>query len=158
MDRVSRNGRNGTSNKDVECELLLGSKNISSSPSCSPKSSTKTSSSNCEVCSSTSGLLKCAGCRKVCYCTKDHQKSHWKQHKSSCFPAIIKENDVLNRHLVTTKDFAQGDLIFREKPLVSGPNIHEDLPVCLSCYNLVETGYCCSKCKWSVCSPDCEKV
>ena len=29
-------------------------------------------------------LLRCFGCFSVVYCGKDHQKSHWKEHKSAC--------------------------------------------------------------------------
>ena len=29
-------------------------------------------------------LLKCAGCRKLAYCSKSCQKRHWKQHRSRC--------------------------------------------------------------------------
>jgi hypothetical protein len=29
-------------------------------------------------------LLTCSGCQKAHYCTKDHQRKHWKQHKSEC--------------------------------------------------------------------------
>lgn len=28
--------------------------------------------------------LKCSACKLIWYCSKDHQKTHWKVHKSSC--------------------------------------------------------------------------
>ena len=31
-----------------------------------------------------SSLLKCGGCKKVYYCSAEHQKGHWKQHKPHC--------------------------------------------------------------------------
>ena len=33
---------------------------------------------------SAKNLLKCTGCRKVYYCSREHQKSHWKAHKYVC--------------------------------------------------------------------------
>ena len=33
---------------------------------------------------SAKNLLKCTGCRKVYYCSHEHQKSHWKAHKYVC--------------------------------------------------------------------------
>jgi hypothetical protein len=38
----------------------------------------------CEICSITDNLQCCAGCRVVYYCNKDHQTSHWKEHKHVC--------------------------------------------------------------------------
>jgi len=31
-------------------------------------------------------LLQCSRCKKVIYCDRDHQRSHWKVHKLVCFP------------------------------------------------------------------------
>jgi hypothetical protein len=35
-------------------------------------------------CSNGSNLMVCSRCRKVYYCSQEHQKQHWKQHKSVC--------------------------------------------------------------------------
>lgn len=40
---------------------------------------------NCAVCDQPSGL-KCSNCTKAHYCSKEHQKQHWKIHKQICFP------------------------------------------------------------------------
>ncbi|NDC10771.1 MAG: zinc finger MYND domain-containing protein, partial [Oxalobacteraceae bacterium] len=37
----------------------------------------------CGVCGVPS-TLRCAGCRKVRYCTKEHQIQDWPQHKADC--------------------------------------------------------------------------
>ena len=37
----------------------------------------------CAFCRKVSSL-RCARCKKVFYCCKEHQKSHWKAHKSVC--------------------------------------------------------------------------
>ncbi len=45
----------------------------------------------CANCGATSGggvkLRKCAGCRRVRYCSQECQAQHWAQHKLVCTPA-----------------------------------------------------------------------
>ncbi|XP_061914532.1 egl nine homolog 1 isoform X1 [Entelurus aequoreus] len=38
----------------------------------------------CELCGKMENLLKCGRCRSSFYCSKEHQKQHWKEHKRSC--------------------------------------------------------------------------
>ncbi len=38
-------------------------------------------------CANGSKLLICSRCRKVHYCSKEHQKEHWKKHKHVCAPS-----------------------------------------------------------------------
>ncbi|XP_065339423.1 prolyl hydroxylase EGLN3 isoform X1 [Cloeon dipterum] len=40
----------------------------------------------CELCGSREKLLRCSRCRKVWYCSKEHQREHWKKHKRACVP------------------------------------------------------------------------
>lgn len=42
----------------------------------------------CAVCSITA-KQRCAGCFNVFYCSRDHQKQHWKIHKSLCRPIKV---------------------------------------------------------------------
>lgn len=42
----------------------------------------------CAVCEIDSDL-KCSGCKEVSYCTTDHQKKHWKEHKNDCKPFAV---------------------------------------------------------------------
>lgn len=38
----------------------------------------------CELCGKIENLLKCGRCRNSFYCSKEHQKQHWKKHKLIC--------------------------------------------------------------------------
>lgn len=39
---------------------------------------------NCEICGVPANL-KCSNCKNVIYCSKEHQKAHWKKcHKNEC--------------------------------------------------------------------------
>ncbi|KAL4639887.1 hypothetical protein GN956_G12035 [Arapaima gigas] len=38
----------------------------------------------CELCGKMEDLLKCGRCRSSFYCSKEHQKQHWKKHKLVC--------------------------------------------------------------------------
>lgn len=40
--------------------------------------------SSCSVCGSSEHLLRCARCRTVYYCSKEHQRKDWKRHKVLC--------------------------------------------------------------------------
>ncbi len=42
---------------------------------------------HCAVCSSTERLLTCSRCKRVDYCSRDHQKADWKRHKHLCIAA-----------------------------------------------------------------------
>ena len=47
----------------------------------------------CSSCGATikSRIRICSGCKKVCYCDSQCQKSHWKIHKKECLYALSKE-------------------------------------------------------------------
>ncbi|KAL6101609.1 egln1 [Pungitius sinensis] len=38
----------------------------------------------CELCGKMDDLLKCGRCRSSFYCSKEHQKQHWRKHKLTC--------------------------------------------------------------------------
>lgn len=44
----------------------------------------------CELCGKMENLLKCGRCRNSFYCSKAHQKQHWKEHKLICKEPDIK--------------------------------------------------------------------
>lgn len=117
---------------------------------------------SCAVCNKNS-TQRCSNCRKVSYCCKDHQKADWKNHKPDCFPAEIKYNDIVGRHLVATREIQPGEILLKEKPLVAGPKHCGDktgkciFPICLGCFRIVSNKYFCTKCKWPMCNEECEK-
>ncbi|CAC5368108.1 EGLN [Mytilus coruscus] len=48
----------------------------------------------CNVCGSTENLKRCARCRNVLYCCREHQIANWSTHKSKCRkPDTQKDND-----------------------------------------------------------------
>ncbi|CAH0564026.1 unnamed protein product [Brassicogethes aeneus] len=104
--------------------------------------------------------LKCSACKLVSYCGKDHQKSHWKTHKTLCRPFEVQENKDIGKCLVATRDLSPGDVILTEVPLVMGPRPHmvEEGPVpCPGCCRLIigETSGRCEGCDFPVCHPGC---
>ncbi|KAK9885451.1 hypothetical protein WA026_010947 [Henosepilachna vigintioctopunctata] len=104
--------------------------------------------------------LNCSGCRMVSYCGKEHQKKHWKQHKSLCRPFIIEQDEAIGKCLIATRDLNPGDLILTEHPIVSGPTPHmvEEGPVpCPGCYRLIvgEESPRCPNCDFPVCDTRC---
>ncbi|KAL1117654.1 hypothetical protein AAG570_003969 [Ranatra chinensis] len=99
----------------------------------------------------------CSNCKNAAYCSKEHQKSDWKNHKTCCFPFEVKKNDDLGRHMVATRDIPSDSLIFSELPIVYGPKIVNPEPQCLGCYSPLDldTSVYCPGCHWPVCSPLC---
>jgi len=53
----------------------------------------------CGYCGVESNKLKaCSACKKVAYCSKEHQREHWKDHKKACKPSE-KKADAPNPHI-----------------------------------------------------------
>lgn len=111
----------------------------------------------CAVCNKPASQC-CSNCNVVYYCTRDHQKSDWKNHKNKCAPYKIERNDVLGRYLIATRNIKAGEIIMKKSPIVIGPKT-ASFPICLGCHKRIETGinfYRCSKCKWPMCNALCE--
>ena len=51
--------------------------------------------------------------------------------------------------MVASKDLSPGEVIFIEKPLVTGPG-RNGYPVCVGCYGYPDGTSYCSKCGWQV--------
>ncbi|KAJ8923004.1 hypothetical protein NQ315_001552 [Exocentrus adspersus] len=104
--------------------------------------------------------LKCSACKLVAYCGKEHQKKHWKVHKSLCRPFEVTQEPEVGKCLVATRDLKPGDLILTESPIVFGPRPHmvEEGPVpCPGCCRLIigESSARCEGCDFPICHPDC---
>ncbi|XP_075980478.1 SET and MYND domain containing, arthropod-specific, member 1 [Anticarsia gemmatalis] len=113
------------------------------------------SEGSCMVCLSPA-INKCSGCQNVHYCSREHQKLDWKTHKFQCTPAKLKEDAKLGRYMEATREIKPGDVVMKEKPLITGPS-QNTAPVCLGCYKLLEEGkvVTCEKCGWPFCSKQC---
>ncbi|XP_022118009.2 SET domain-containing protein SmydA-8 [Pieris rapae] len=117
----------------------------------------------CEVCQQPANQT-CGGCKSVFYCSRNHQKTAWKEHKFQCRLFEIQFSNTAGRYLVATRDIKQGEIILREKAAVSGPRT-ACTAHCLSCnkklepMNVDETldYYKCSGCYWPMCGLKCEK-
>ncbi|XP_055372325.1 SET domain-containing protein SmydA-8 [Condylostylus longicornis] len=136
---------------------LNSTKNNSSQP--------ENSSENCEnvnrcaICQIES-KLRCSNCNFVYYCSAAHQKQDWKQHKQQCHPFIIKSNEKYGRYLVASRNIRAGEIVLKEKALVSGPSQITG-PVCIGCMKGLEEddGHTeCDNCGWPICSKECAKI
>ncbi|XP_023948158.1 SET domain-containing protein SmydA-8 [Bicyclus anynana] len=111
----------------------------------------------CEVCSSPT-VHKCSSCQAVHYCSRNHQKQHWKLHKQYCVPVRVKEDAKYGRYLEAIRSVKTGEVIMKEAPLITGPS-QMTPPVCLGCYKLLEANktVSCEKCGWPFCSDACTR-
>ncbi|CAG2053805.1 unnamed protein product, partial [Timema podura] len=126
--------------------------------SCVPPHQVRGMTGQCAVCQAPATQC-CSSCRAVFYCSRDHQKQHWRHHKTRCAPYRVEVDERLGRFLVASRDIKQGELILREPPLVLGPKT-ATFPLCLGCHRRLPSnleGYhVCSGCNWPLCGPQCE--
>jgi len=115
----------------------------------------------CGFCLSPCSLL-CSNCKKVSYCSKNHQKFDRKNHKPLCFPVKLQWSESFGNHLLATRDIKPGEVILADNPLVVGPrsNLPKSAQICLGCCNLIpaNTSYECPYCHWLMCHADCHTV
>ncbi|CAL4065040.1 unnamed protein product [Meganyctiphanes norvegica] len=109
---------------------------------------------SCATCSEFAET-RCTGCKIVFYCSRDCQKKGWNMHKDSCRPFAISRSKELGKHLIASRDLDVDTIIVTEAPLVLAPKQVSE-PLCLGCYKKVSGDYRCSKCKWPLCSNECE--
>uniref|UniRef100_A0A1B6FV33 MYND-type domain-containing protein n=2 Tax=Cuerna arida TaxID=1464854 RepID=A0A1B6FV33_9HEMI len=118
----------------------------------------------CAVCRKPAGH-RCSVCKAVNYCSKEHQKQHWKLHKLECSCFQVVSSEKLGRYMVATRNIAAGEVVLKETPLVYGPKI-SCYPQCLGCHRQLKgtspdeetpkSFYHCKKCDWPLCAPRCE--
>ena len=113
---------------------------------------------SCAVCGQPSSSI-CGGCKRLFYCSKEHQKLHWMKEHKGCCRAVYKleQNDRLGRYLIASENISKGDVIFYESPLIVGPKT-VTVPVCLGCHNVcnMDNYHECDGCGFPLCSPQCQ--
>ncbi|XP_076056980.1 SET domain-containing protein SmydA-8-like [Oratosquilla oratoria] len=100
---------------------------------------------------------RCGKCHVVCYCSREHQKQHWKTHKNECSPYRVLVSEVLGRYLEASRDIEPGEVILKDTPLLLGPK-QVTVPVCLGCFTPVDGSYTCTDCGWPMCSAECQSI
>lgn len=110
----------------------------------------------CAVCSIES-KLKCSNCSQVYYCSANHQKQDWKNHKPRCHPFLIESNEKFGRYLIASRDIRAGEIILKEAALVCGPSQITG-PVCVGCMKgLTAADHLeCERCGWPICQRECQ--
>ncbi|XP_014209828.1 protein msta-like [Copidosoma floridanum] len=106
----------------------------------------------CAVCK-ISAKQKCGGCRSVFYCSRDHQKQHWKEHSRSCRAYKMMETEAVGRHYIAQRRIEAGEVVIREEePLLLSPPL-DTQAICLGCYVALspETSRPCRDCGWPLC-------
>ncbi|XP_078597927.1 uncharacterized protein LOC144873958 isoform X1 [Branchiostoma floridae x Branchiostoma japonicum] len=99
-------------------------------------------------------LLFCR-CLSVYYCSRDHQKEHWKAHRLDCKPYRIETTEDRGRYLVANGDLPMGHLVISEEPILTGPS-YTTSALCLGCFDSVDGSYRCKGCNWPLCNRKCE--
>ena len=63
---------------------------------------------SCAVCNSPAPHT-CSGCQGIRYCSKEHQKAHWRDHKPNCGPYKLEWDVQVGQHLVARRNIKQGN-------------------------------------------------
>ncbi|CAG9774107.1 unnamed protein product [Ceutorhynchus assimilis] len=115
-------------------------------------------SGQCEQCKQPS-TQKCSKCKLVFYCSADHQKEHWNEHKNNCRSYEICSNIELGRYLIARRNLEKGEIIFVDTPIVVGPRPHKidrgPFPCVGCCKLLLDQMASCPECGWPCCDPEC---
>ncbi|ODN05996.1 Protein msta, isoform B [Orchesella cincta] len=64
---------------------------------------------------------KCQSCLSVAYCSREHQKEHWKAHRPYCVLHEVVEDSVNGSYLVAKHNIKKGEAIFTEDPYFVTP-------------------------------------
>ena len=110
----------------------------------------------CFLCLTQKDVIACEKCKDIFYC-HNHKTNHVSQ-SGSCVPFKVEYDPEIGRYLVATRKIKQGELIRFESPIVIGPCTRSK-PQCLECFKKVNwnKSYRCSKCRFPLCSKECEE-
>ncbi|XP_048844107.1 egl nine homolog 1-like [Brienomyrus brachyistius] len=79
----------------------------------------------CQLCGRMENLLKCARCRSSFYCSKEHQKQHWKKHKLVCKeadkPQVLKQPEEHASRLLLQKNGGEASSTSAQSALGTEP-------------------------------------
>ena len=69
----------------------------------------------------------------------------------------MRSSPELGKYLIASRDLSPGDIIISEPPLMVGPKLHSEQPLCLGCHvpARFDSEYRCPKCLWPFCGPSC---
>ena len=88
---------------------------------------------SCSVCKKTvtgkKVLLTCINCHSITYCGVECQKVDWERHEWNCVPVMVTELPGKGRGLVAAKDIKNGELIFKDRPVIKFALNDKGLPV-----------------------------
>ncbi|CAG7732253.1 unnamed protein product, partial [Allacma fusca] len=125
---------------------------------------------DCAVCGG-KAAHRCASCQSVSYCSAEHQKEDWNGHRKHCRYFKIVEDSNLGKGFIATRDIKAGTVIFEEEPVAVSPVLEisylesrRGLICCLTCgladdeWQPSMTGHRCTRCKWPICSTECEEL
>ncbi|KAG5666817.1 hypothetical protein PVAND_014827 [Polypedilum vanderplanki] len=116
---------------------------------------------SCAICKMTNDLKACSACGLVYYCNSEHQKEHWKEHKTECiaYKIIDDKNSI---YIEAARDIKAGSVVLSENPLVIGPDWSYDLfdtastLNCVGCFEPIRVlNHRCQKCSWPCCNVAC---
>jgi hypothetical protein len=102
------------------------------------------SSGKCEICEK-AAKSRCSGCIQAFYCSVEHQRQDWKDHKPNCNPLRVCHNEKIGRYYVATRNIKPGEIVLRESPLIIGPS-QVTPPVCVGCLKVRHENLCSSIC------------
>ncbi|KAL8613733.1 hypothetical protein ACOMHN_029590 [Nucella lapillus] len=73
----------------------------------------------CQMCGALENLSLCAGCRSAWYCSKDHQREDWKEHKRQC-KSLKSTNPTSQEDEVNTKNSESANLNGEQSKVTAG--------------------------------------
>ena len=97
-------------------------------------------------------LSLCPSCRLVHTCSLHHHLHY--SPAGGCYAFTARHEPQVGRFLVATRRIKQGEIIYRDSPAVTGPNISRTESHCISCMRLGCEEEC-EDCGYPVCGPVC---